>query len=90
MDAEISYLATKENNQRHPYMLSLGEEMVTQHIRRRADSGNDARHIHRAMRAMDVPCKQLAPPAAVKKDRGRVHGRCYGCTTAKDSRMDWQ
>jgi len=46
--------------------------MLRQHLRRRADSGTNDRHIHRAIRAVDVPCKQLAPPATVKKDRGRL------------------
>ena len=44
----------KNNNQRHLYLLSLGEEMVTPHTRRRADSGNIDRHTHRDMTAMGV------------------------------------
>lgn len=49
--------------------------MLRPRIRRRADSGNDDRHILRATRAVDVPCKQLAPPVTVKKDGGRLRGR---------------
>lgn len=64
--------------------------MVRPHIRRRADCGKDARYIRRATRAVDVPCKELASSATVKKDRGRLCGRCSGCTTAKDSRVDWK
>jgi hypothetical protein len=48
--------------------------MVRPHIRRRADSGNGTRHVHRATRAVDVPCKQLVPPAAVKKEEECVEG----------------
>jgi hypothetical protein len=39
VDAETSNWQQKKNNQRHLYLLSLGEEMVTPHTRR-ADSGN--------------------------------------------------
>ena len=81
----------QRRNLRRPLCeLSLGEEMVRPHIRRRADSGNIDRHTRRAMRAVDVPCTQLARPATVKKDRGRWRGRCSGCTTAKDRRADWK
>jgi len=60
--------------------------MVRPHIRKRADSGNINRHTDRAMTAMDVPCK-LAYPTSVQKDRGRCHGRCSVCPTAKDRRI---
>jgi hypothetical protein len=63
--------------------------MVRPHIRKRADSGNINRHTDRAMTAMDVPCK-LAYPTSVQKDRGRCHGRCSVCPTAKDRRIDWK
>jgi len=47
----------KKNNCRGLYLLSLGEEIVTPYVRRRADSGNMDRHTRGAMRAMDVACK---------------------------------
>jgi len=62
--------------------------MVRPLIRRRADSGNIDRHTHRAMTAMDVPCK-LASPTSVQKERGRRHGRCSVCPTANDRKIDW-
>ena len=41
----------KKNNQRRLFLLSLGEEMVTQHISRNAESGKVKKHIHSAMTA---------------------------------------
>jgi len=38
----------KKNNQRWLHLLSLGEKMVTPHIKRRAGSGNVDRHACRA------------------------------------------
>ena len=73
----------KKNNQRQPYLLSLGEEMVTPHIRG-ADSGNVDRHNRRAMRAMGVTCKQPSSPTYVKKGGGRRRGRCSICPTEKN------
>ena len=58
---------TQKNNQRHLYVLSLGEEMVTPHISIRADSGNVDRHTRKVMKTMGVPCKQPASPTTVKK-----------------------
>ena len=57
----------QKNNRRGLYLLSLGEEMVKPHIRRRADSVNVDRHTRRAMRAMGVTCKQAVSLTAVKK-----------------------
>jgi len=58
--------------------------MVTPHISITADSGNVDRHTRKVMRAMGVACKQPASPTTVKKGRGRWHGRCSICPTAKD------
>jgi hypothetical protein len=44
----------KKNNQGCLYLLSLGKQMVTPHIRRRADSVNVNRPAHMVMRAMSV------------------------------------
>jgi hypothetical protein len=44
-----------KNHLRHLYQLSLGEIMVSSHIRKWADSGNI--DMLRAMRARDVRCK---------------------------------
>jgi hypothetical protein len=45
----------RKNHLRHLYLLSLGEIMVSSHIRKGADSGNI--DMLRAMRARDVRCK---------------------------------
>ena len=60
----------KKNNCRCLYLLSLGEEMVTPYVRRRADSGNMDRHMHSVMRAMDITCKQPVLTTNVKKGGG--------------------
>jgi hypothetical protein len=60
-------LQQKKNNRRRLYLLSLREEMITPHIIRRDDSENVDRHTRRAMRAMDVACKQPVSPTTVKK-----------------------
>jgi len=73
---EYSNWQQKKNNRRHLYVLSLGEEMVTPHIRSRADSGNVDRHTRRAMRAVDVAYKQPASATTVKKVGGRQQRRC--------------
>jgi len=90
VDAEISYLVTKKNYRRCLYMLSLGEEMVTQHIRRRADSGNIERHTRRVMRAMGVTCKQPASSTTVKQGGGRRNGRWSIHPTAKGRKRAWK
>jgi hypothetical protein len=51
------------------------------YIRKRADSGNFNRHTHRAMTAVDIPCKQPASPTTVKKDGGRYDLRSSICPT---------
>ena len=66
-------------------LLSLGEEMVKPHTRKRADSGNVNRHTHRAMIAVGVTCKQPASTAPMKKGGGRRHGRCSICRTEKQT-----
>ena len=82
----------KKNNRRHLYLLSLGDEMVTQYIRRR---GNVGRHTHWAMRAMGVTCKHPAAPTAVKEGGGRqiffsnFSTLCI-CPTAKGRKTDWK
>jgi len=73
---EYSNWQQKKNNSRHLYLLSLGEEMVTSHIRSRADSGNIDRRTRRATRAMAVIYKQPAFPTTVKKGGGRWQRRC--------------
>jgi len=73
---EYSNWQQKKNNRRHLHLLSLGEEMVTPHIRSRADSGNVDGHNRRAMRAVDVAYKQPASPTTVKKVGGRWQRRC--------------
>jgi len=50
-------------------------------IRKRPGSGNVNRHTHRAMTAMDIPCKQPASPTTVKEDGGRDNLRCSVCPT---------
>ena len=85
-----SYWQQKKINRRRLCLLSLGEEMVTPHIRRRAYSGNVNRNTLRVMRAMGVTCKQPASPTTVKKDGGRPVGRCSICPTAKDRKTDWK
>ena len=64
--------------------------MVISHIRRKTGSGNVDGHTRRAMREMDVACKQPAFPTAMKKGGGREHGRCTICPTAKDREADWK
>jgi hypothetical protein len=78
----------KKNNQRHLYLSSLGEEMVTPHIRRRTDSENVNRHTRRAMSGIGVACKQPASSATVQTGGGRQRGRCSICTTATDRKTD--
>jgi len=45
---------TKKNNQRRPYVPSLGEEMVTPHISIRVNSGNVDRHTRKVMKTTGV------------------------------------
>jgi len=78
----------RKNHRRHLYLLSLGEIMVSSHIRKRADSRNI--DILRSMRARDVRCKQPPSPTTVKKCGGRRFGRCSICPTAKDRRRGWK
>ena len=84
------YWQLKKNRRRHLYLLSVGEEMVTPHIRKRADSGCVDRHTCRVMRANSVAYKQQASPTAVKKGAGRRRGRCSVCPAAKDRKIDWK
>jgi hypothetical protein len=73
---EYSKWQQKKNNRRHLYPLSLGEEMLTPHIRSRAYSGKIDRHTCRAMRAMCVAYEQPASPTTAKKGGGRQQRRC--------------
>jgi hypothetical protein len=57
---------------RHLYLLLLGEAVVRPHIRKRADGENVDRHIRRAMRTMDIPCKHPAYPTTVKEDEETI------------------
>jgi hypothetical protein len=74
----------KKNNCRYLYLLSLGEEIVTPYVRRRADSGNMDRCTCSAMRAMDAACKQPVSTTNVKKGGGIWCGRCSICPAAQD------
>ena len=64
--------------------------MVKQGIRKRVDSGNCDRHSRRVMEVMAVSRKQITSLTTAKKGRGRRHGRCFVCPTAKDRRTDWK
>lgn len=76
MEAELSLGQQKNTyNRRRLYLLSLGEEIVKQDIRKRVHSGNCDRHTPRVMRVMvSLENKQLPLQLRRKNEEGDMAG----------------
>jgi hypothetical protein len=83
-DCECWWILTGSNRRiiRRLYQPSLGEEMVRTLIRGRDGSGNVNRHICRAVRARDVPCKQTAFSYNCKEKRRKTVWKVF-CVSSR-------